>query len=154
MTAAPTTQRGPARMRIGGELVEATGGETLEVLNPATGEVLTTTPAGGPADVDRAVGAARVAFEDGPWPRMEPSERAKLLHRFADRLEKRMEDLFRLETLNNGRPVRESARRSDGLGNGSATAPRCCWPTAPMWFRCRAPTSTTCCAFRSGCAAC
>ena len=117
---AATTQRAPERMRIAGELVEAVGGETLEVLNPATGDVLTTTPAGGLEDVDRAVRAARRAFEDGPWPRMERSERAKLLHRFADRIEERIEDLFRLETLNNGRPVRETRAQVGRL---------------PEWFR-------------------
>ena len=120
MTAGATTQRAPARMRIGGELVEAASGETLVILNPATGEVLTTTPAGSSEDVDRGVGAARRAFEDGPWPRMERSERAKLLNRFADRVEQRMEDLFRLETLNNGRPVRETRAQVGRL---------------PEWFR-------------------
>src|SRR5918992_1878673 len=107
-------------MRIAGELVEAASGETLEILNPATAEVLTTTPAGASEDVDRAVRAARRAFEDGPWPRMERSQRAKLLHRFADRIEERMEDLFRLETLNNGRPLRETRAQVGRL---------------PEWFR-------------------
>jgi acyl-CoA reductase-like NAD-dependent aldehyde dehydrogenase len=117
---AATTQRAPARMRIAGELVEAASGATLEVLNPATAGVLTTTPSGGSEDVDRAVRAARRAFEEGPWPGMEHSERAKLLHRFADRIEERMEDLFRLETLNNGRPVRETRAQVGRL---------------PEWFR-------------------
>ena len=113
---AVTTRLAPQRMRIGAELVEATSGDTLEILNPATAEVLTTTPAGGAEDVDRAVRAARHAFEEGPWPRMERSERAKLLNRFADRIEERMADLFRLETLNNGRPVRETRAQVDAAG--------------------------------------
>jgi acyl-CoA reductase-like NAD-dependent aldehyde dehydrogenase len=117
---AATTQRARERMYIGGEPVDAAGGETLEILNPATAEVLTTTPAGGPEDVDRAVRAARRAFEEGPWPRLERSERAKLLHRFADRIEERIGDLFRLETLNNGRPVRETRAQVGRL---------------PEWFR-------------------
>jgi len=107
-------------MRIGSDLVEAASGETLEILNPATGALLTTTPAGGPEDIDRAVRAARRAFEDGPWPRLERSERAQVLHRFADRIEERIEDLFRLETLNNGRPVRETRAQVGRL---------------PEWFR-------------------
>ena len=115
-----TTQRVPERMRIGSDLVEAASGETLEILNPATGALLTTTPAGGPEDIDRAVRAARRAFEDGPWPRLERSERAQVLHRFADRIEERIEDLFRLETLNNGRPVRETRAQVGRL---------------PEWFR-------------------
>jgi acyl-CoA reductase-like NAD-dependent aldehyde dehydrogenase len=117
---AATTQRAPERMYIGGEPVDAAGGDTLEIVNPATAEVLTTTPAGGSEDVERAVRAARRAFEDGPWPRMERSERAKLLHRFADRIDERIDDLFRLETLNNGRPVRETRAQVGRL---------------PEWFR-------------------
>ena len=117
---ATATELAPERMRIGGELVDATSGETLEILNPATADVLTTTPAGGAEDVDRAVRAARMAFDEGSWPRMERSERARLLHRFADRIEERMHDLFRLETLNNGRPVRETRAQVGRL---------------PEWFR-------------------
>ncbi len=115
-----TTEVAPAAMRISGVAADAATGETLEILNPATGEVLTTTPAGGAEDVDRAVRAARRAFDDGPWPRMERSERAKLLHRLADHIEERMETLFRLETLNNGRPVRETRAQVGRL---------------PEWFR-------------------
>jgi acyl-CoA reductase-like NAD-dependent aldehyde dehydrogenase len=93
-------------MLIGGAPAEADG--TLDVLNPATGEVIATTPAAGAAEVDRAVQAARRAFDDGPWPRMERGERAKVLNRFADRIDDALDDLFRLETRNNGRPLRET----------------------------------------------
>jgi acyl-CoA reductase-like NAD-dependent aldehyde dehydrogenase len=117
---ATTTERAPERMRIAGELVDAADGETLEILNPATGEVLTTTPAGGAEDVERAVRAARRAFEEGPWPSLDRSERAKLLNGFADGIEARMDDLFRLETLNNGRPLRETRAQVGRL---------------PEWFR-------------------
>jgi acyl-CoA reductase-like NAD-dependent aldehyde dehydrogenase len=101
-------EREPGQMLIGGELVESAAGERLDILNPATGEVITTTPAGDEVDVDRAVRAARRAFADGPWPRMNRMQRAKVLNRFADHLEERMDALFRLETLNNGRPLRET----------------------------------------------
>jgi acyl-CoA reductase-like NAD-dependent aldehyde dehydrogenase len=117
---ATTTELAPGRMRIGGELTEASSGETLDILNPATADVLTTTPAGGVEDVGRAVEAARRAFDEGTWPRMERSERAKAMNRFADRIEERMDDLFRLETLNNGRPVRETRAQVARL---------------PEWFR-------------------
>ena len=117
---AATTGLAPERMRIGADLVDAASGETLDILNPATAEVLTTTPAGGADEVDRAVRAARRAFDDGPWPQMERSERAKLINRFADRIEERMGDLFLLETLNNGRPVRETRAQVARL---------------PEWFR-------------------
>jgi acyl-CoA reductase-like NAD-dependent aldehyde dehydrogenase len=95
-------------MRIGGEPAAAADGGSLDVRNPATGEVIATTPDGGAADVDRAVRAARHAFDDGPWPRMERAERSQALHRFADRIDDRLDDLFRLETRNNGRPLRET----------------------------------------------
>jgi acyl-CoA reductase-like NAD-dependent aldehyde dehydrogenase len=120
MTMAVTTDRAAARMRIGGEPVDASSGGTIEILNPATGEVLATTAAGGADDVDRAVRAARLAFDQGPWPRLERAERAKLLHRFADHIEERLDALFRLETLNNGRPVRETQAQVGRL---------------PEWFR-------------------
>ena len=93
-------------MRIGGAPAEADS--TLDVLNPATGEVIATTPAAGAAEVDRAVRVARRAFEEGPWPRMERSERAKLVNRFADAIDGALDTLFRLETRNNGRPLRET----------------------------------------------
>ena len=63
---ATRTEREPGRMLVGGEHVDGAAGERLDILNPATGEVITTTPAGDEEDVDRAVRAARRAFEDGP----------------------------------------------------------------------------------------
>jgi acyl-CoA reductase-like NAD-dependent aldehyde dehydrogenase len=65
-------------------------------------------PDGGAEDVNRAVKTARRAFDDGPWPRMERGDRAKILNRFADAIDASLDDLFRLETRNNGRPLRET----------------------------------------------
>jgi acyl-CoA reductase-like NAD-dependent aldehyde dehydrogenase len=101
MTIEARTEREAGKMLIAGELVEAASGEKLDVLNPATGQLITQTPAGDAEDVDRAVSAARRAFLEGPWPRMSRMERAKVLFRFADHIEERIEALFRLETLNN-----------------------------------------------------
>jgi acyl-CoA reductase-like NAD-dependent aldehyde dehydrogenase len=95
-------------MLVAGEEAHAASGETLPVLNPATGETIAQVPAGGAEDVDRAVRAARTAFDDGPWPRLEVHDRARVLNRFADLLEERLGDLFTLETKNNGRPVIET----------------------------------------------
>ena len=117
---ATRTEREPGQMLVGGQLIEAAAGETLEIVNPATGEVITTTPAGDNVDVDRAVGAARRAFEEGTWSGMSRMERAKVLNRFADHIEERMDALFRLETLNNGRPLRETRAQVGRL---------------PEWFR-------------------
>jgi acyl-CoA reductase-like NAD-dependent aldehyde dehydrogenase len=117
---ATRTEREPGHMLVGGELVQSESGERLDVLNPATGEVITTTPAGEEADVARAVGAARRAFEDGPWRTLSRMQRSKILNRFADHIEERIDALFRLETLNNGRPLRETRAQVGRL---------------PEWFR-------------------
>jgi acyl-CoA reductase-like NAD-dependent aldehyde dehydrogenase len=74
----------PLKMLIGGRFVEAATGETFDTPNPATGEILATVAKGGPEDIDRAVAAAREAFESGPWTTMTPSERGRILHRLGD----------------------------------------------------------------------
>ena len=66
-------------MLIGGKWVAAASGDTIPVINPATEEVIASVPAGAAADIALAVAAARKAFDSGPWPKMPPSERAKLL---------------------------------------------------------------------------
>jgi acyl-CoA reductase-like NAD-dependent aldehyde dehydrogenase len=96
------------RMIIGGQDVEAADGQRLPVLNPATGQQISDVPAGGAEDVDRAVRAARTAFDDGPWPRMDGFARARLINRFADLIDDSLEQMYALETLNNGRPVVET----------------------------------------------
>lgn len=83
-------------------------GQFRDILNPATGEVLTTIPEQGESEVDAAVATARAAFEDGPWPNMVRSERAKLLLRIADAIEDSSEQLYTLEARNNGRPITET----------------------------------------------
>lgn len=93
---------------IDGVEVEATSGERLSVVNPATGTVIGDVPAGEADDVNRAVLAARRAFDEGPWPRMDAFERAQLINRFCDRIDDSLEQLYVLETLNNGRPVVET----------------------------------------------
>lgn len=93
---------------IGGEEVPAESGETLPVYNPATGGQVATVAAAGAADVDRAVAVAAAAFESGCWSARPIAERARVLNRFADHIEQRIEELYRLETLYNGRPIRET----------------------------------------------
>jgi phenylacetaldehyde dehydrogenase len=94
----------PLRLLIDGDWVEGQA-QPLSVLNPSTGEVLTTSASADEADVDRAVAAARRAFDNGPWSRMAPAERALLLHRLADALEAAKDEFARLETLNCGKPL-------------------------------------------------
>ena len=97
-----------AGMLIGGEEVEALTGERMPVVNPADGTVIGDVPAASAEDVDRAVLNARAAFDDGPWPHLDTFERARLINRFCDLIEDSLDQLYVLETLNNGRPVVET----------------------------------------------
>jgi phenylacetaldehyde dehydrogenase len=90
---------------IGGKWVDAASGETFDTPNPATGEKLASLAAGGPEDIDRAVKAARKAFEDGPWSRMTPSERGRLVWKVGDLILEHLEELAQLESLDNGKPL-------------------------------------------------
>ncbi|MDX1660302.1 MAG: aldehyde dehydrogenase family protein [Gemmatimonadota bacterium] len=98
----------PGRLFIGGEWVDAESGKTFEVVNPAKGEVLTEVAEGDAPDVDRAVGAAREAFDSGAWPETSPRERARILWDVARGLEARKDEITRVETLQNGKPLFES----------------------------------------------
>ena len=98
----------PGRLFIGGEWVEAASGKTFEVVNPAKAEVLAEVAEGDAADVDRAVAAARRAFDSGDWPAMAPRKRARVLWNMARLLDERKDEIARVETLQNGKPVFES----------------------------------------------
>jgi aldehyde dehydrogenase (NAD+) len=88
-----------------GARVRSEASERIDVISPSTEEVVARVPAASAADVDRAVGAARRAFDDGPWRWMTPAERGDALRRFADHLEQRHEELAQLITLENGAPI-------------------------------------------------
>src|SRR5215472_15737269 len=92
------------RMLIDGKWVEASSGRRFESRNPATGELLATVAEGESADIDRAVAAARKAFE-GPWSRFKPYERQQLLLRLADLVERHFDELSSLDTLDMGAPI-------------------------------------------------
>ena len=92
------------KLLIGGDWVEALSGKSFTTRNPATGEVLDAVAEGDAADVDRAVGAARKAFE-GPWGRAKPAERQRLMLRIADLLEANMADIAMLDSLDMGMPL-------------------------------------------------
>jgi acyl-CoA reductase-like NAD-dependent aldehyde dehydrogenase len=93
---------------VDGREIEAGGGELLDVRNPATGEVIAKIPNSTAADVDRAMKSARAAFEGKEWGGMDIRSRARLVNRLADAFEANLDQLYRLETLNNGRPVNET----------------------------------------------
>ena len=90
---------------IDGKFVPAQSGETFDVINPATGEVFAKAAAGGAADIDLAVKAARRAFESGPWSSMNPSGRRNLMWKLAEALERNAEEIATLESLDNGMPL-------------------------------------------------
>ncbi len=108
MITATKVQIEPGRLLIDGHWVD--GSKKFDTINPATGEVLTQVVEASREDVDRAVQAARRAFEDrgGPWRKMSASERGRLIWRLADLVEKNIDQLAELETLDNGKPIFES----------------------------------------------
>jgi phenylacetaldehyde dehydrogenase len=93
------------KMLINGQWVEAASGKTFPTYNPATGEVLSLIAEGDKEDIDRAVKAARAAFESGPWSKITPSERGRLIWKLGDLIEKHNEELAQLESLDNGKPL-------------------------------------------------
>lgn len=95
-------------MFIDGEEVMARSGEVIDVVNPSTATVFAQVTKGGRADVDLAVAAAKRAFESGVWSEMRIHDRARIMNRFADGIEARMDELYVLETKNNGRPITET----------------------------------------------
>src|ERR1700726_2970510 len=90
---------------IDGQMVEAKSGKTFETINPATGEILAKVAEGDAVDIDLAVRAARRAFDDGPWSRMTPSERGRIIWRIGDLIDEHLEEFATLETLDNGKPL-------------------------------------------------
>ena len=93
------------KMLIGGKWVEAASGKTFPTYNPATGEILSQVAEGDGEDINRAVQAARTAFDSGPWPRLSASERGRLIWKIADLLEQNLEEFAQLESLDNGKPL-------------------------------------------------
>jgi len=93
---------------IGGQWIPAESGKTFDTFHPATGEVIAQVAEGDEADVDKAVSAARKAFDEGPWRTMDARERGAIMYRLADLIEAELEDLAALETLDNGKPISDS----------------------------------------------
>jgi phenylacetaldehyde dehydrogenase len=117
----------PRKLFINGQWVDAAAGETFETLDPATGEVLAEVARGEAEDIDRAVLAARAAFE-GPWSRLNPSERGRIIHRIGDLIEQNADELAELDSLDNGKPV------------GVAKAADCALAADLFWYMAGAAT--------------
>jgi aldehyde dehydrogenase (NAD+) len=106
----------PKRMLIGNQWVDSASGKTFDSINPATGEVLASVAEGDAEDINRAVAAARRAFE-GPWSKCKPYERQMLLLKLADLVEQHFDELSRLDTLDMGAPIsRTGTSRQRALG--------------------------------------
>ena len=99
-----TFTRAPRQLFINGTWADAASGKTFETPNPATGETLAHIAEGGAEDINRAVRAARRAFESGPWSRMTPSERGRIIWRIGDLILEHTDELAQLESLDNGKP--------------------------------------------------
>lgn len=97
---------------IGGQWIPAVSGKSFNTVNPATEEVICEVAEGDKQDVDAAVAAARKAFEEGEWSKMDARDRGRLMYKLADLMEEELEPLAALETLDNGKPIRD-ARAAD-----------------------------------------
>ncbi|MBV9387854.1 MAG: aldehyde dehydrogenase family protein [Chroococcidiopsidaceae cyanobacterium CP_BM_ER_R8_30] len=95
----------PFKLLIGGKWVESASGQTFPVFNPATGHTIAHVASGDSEDINRAVKAARSAFDSGPWSKLTVSERGRLIWKLADLLETHLEELAELESLDNGKPI-------------------------------------------------
>ena len=95
-------------MLIGGKWVESRSGKRFATVNPVNEQVIAEVAEGDTADVDAAVKAARTAFDSGPWSRMDARDRGRLMNKLADLMESNLDELASLETLDNGKPIRDS----------------------------------------------
>jgi len=96
------------KMLIDGKWINSTSGRTFETINPSTGDVIANVAEGEAPDIDKAVKAARKAFEKGPWRKMNARERGRIIHKLADLIDQNKEELAMLETLDNGKPLNDS----------------------------------------------
>ena len=108
--AARSFATGTHRLVIGGERTEAADGRTFETLDPATGRTIAAIPYAGAADVDRAVRAARDAFDDGRWTGISAARRTRAMLALADAIESHADELAELEALDNGKPLKLAKR--------------------------------------------
>jgi acyl-CoA reductase-like NAD-dependent aldehyde dehydrogenase len=104
-SAALSFLRKPKLLLIDGKWVPAKSGKTFETINPTNEEVLARIAEGDKADVDEAVKAARKAFDEGPWPGMNPHQRARLMFKIAELIDEHADELAEIETLDNGKPL-------------------------------------------------
>src|SRR5262245_3115274 len=107
---------------IDGQWSAPDSGDALDVISPHSGEVIGRAALAGPADVDRAVRAARAAFEDGPWPRLQPADRIAAINRLAEMYKERRSDMATLISAEIGAPISFSKRAQVGIPQMMFTA--------------------------------
>ncbi|KAL6497460.1 Aldehyde dehydrogenase 2 member B4, mitochondrial [Orobanche gracilis] len=107
-TITPPVQINYTKLLINGQFVDSTSGKTFPTLDPRTGQIIAHVAEGDAEDINRAVSAARKAFDEGPWPKMSAYERSRTILRFADLVEKNIEELSQLETWDNGKPYEQA----------------------------------------------
>src|SRR5712691_10585691 len=101
----------------GGEFVDAASGETFDTHSPSTNEPIAAVALGAAEDMDRAIAAARKAFDEGPWPGMTPAERTAAMMRVLDGILARQDELVEWETLDSGHTMRMSSLFTVPFGN-------------------------------------
>ncbi|XP_048232763.1 benzaldehyde dehydrogenase, mitochondrial [Ricinus communis] len=106
----PSVSVSYTKLLINGQFVDAASGRTFPTLDPRTGEVIAHVAEGDAEDINRAVSAARKAFDEGSWPKMTAYERSRIMLRFADLIEKHNDELAALETWDNGKPYEQAAK--------------------------------------------
>ena len=104
-----TAVRGPTKFLINGEWVEPASGKYYDDVNPSTGATLAKVAEGGAEDIDRAVKAARAAFE-GPWAKIHPGDRGRMLYKLAQLVRDNAEELAEIDALDAGKPITNSLR--------------------------------------------
>jgi len=105
-----TSLAAPTKLLINGQWVEPASGEYYDNVNPTTGQVIGPVAEGGAEDVDRAVKAARAAFESGPWSTMHPADRGRLITKFAELVRANARRLAEIDAIDAGKPVTSSLR--------------------------------------------
>src|SRR5271154_1878767 len=100
----PTVKISAAKLLINGKWVDAASGKTFATINPSTAEPIARVAEADAADVDKAVAAARAAFDKGAWRKMKPAQRGMLMNKLAELIEKHADELAELEALDNGKP--------------------------------------------------
>ncbi|KAK8657339.1 hypothetical protein V6N13_035584 [Hibiscus sabdariffa] len=106
----PSVKVSYTKLLINGDYVDSASGKTFPTYDPRTGDVIAHVAEGDAEDINRAVSAARKAFDEGPWPKMTAYERSRVLFQFADLIDQHTEELATLETWDNGKPYEQAAK--------------------------------------------